>query len=79
STSGSIPSPRIDHGAVFIPPYNQILIFYGSNDTSIMALDTLMFVWSVATISNIGGSPSSLFSFASTLIGAYILIAFGRT
>ncbi|CAG8640978.1 17412_t:CDS:2, partial [Racocetra fulgida] len=59
-------------------PYNQILIFYGSSDTSIMALDTLKFVWSVATISNIGGSPSSLFSFASTLIGAYILIAFGR-
>ncbi|CAG8639365.1 11883_t:CDS:2, partial [Cetraspora pellucida] len=77
-TSGSIPSPRIDHGAVFIPQYNQILIFYGSNDNSIMALDTLKFVWSVAAISNIGGSSSSLYSFSSTLVGAYVLIAFGR-
>ncbi|CAG8753395.1 33577_t:CDS:2 [Gigaspora margarita] len=77
-TSGSIPLPRIDHGAVFIPQYNQILIFYGSNDTSILTLDTLKFVWSVASISNIGGSPTSLFSFASILVGAYILIGFGR-
>ncbi|CAG8615609.1 6933_t:CDS:2 [Gigaspora margarita] len=78
-TSGSsIPSPRIDHGAVFIPQYNQILMFYGSNDTSIWALDTLKFVWSVTSISNIGGSPTSLFSFASILVGAYILIGFGR-
>ncbi|CAG8843884.1 34469_t:CDS:2, partial [Gigaspora margarita] len=38
--------------------YNQILIFYGSNDTSIMALDTLKFVWSVATILNLQYIPS---------------------
>ncbi|KAF0384721.1 galactose oxidase [Gigaspora margarita] len=79
AASGIIPSPRIDHGAVFIPQYNQILMFYGSRDTSIWALDTLKFVWSVASISNIGGSPTSLFSFASTLVGAYILIGFGRS
>ncbi|CAG8749627.1 37574_t:CDS:2, partial [Gigaspora margarita] len=79
ATSGIIPSPRIDHGAVFIPQYNQILMFYGSSDTTIWALDTLKFVWSVASISNIGGSPTSLFSFASTLVGAYILIGFGRS
>ncbi|CAG8784680.1 8248_t:CDS:2, partial [Gigaspora rosea] len=80
STSGSsIPSPRIDHGTVFIPQYNQILMFYGSSDTSIWALDTLKFVWSIASISNGGGSPTTLFSFASILAGAYILIGFGRS
>ncbi|CAG8718901.1 22342_t:CDS:2, partial [Cetraspora pellucida] len=50
----------------------------GLKDTSIMVLDTLKFLWSVAAISNIGGSSSSLFSFSSTLVGAYVLIAFGR-
>ncbi|RIB04855.1 hypothetical protein C2G38_2148819 [Gigaspora rosea] len=78
-TSGSIPSPRIDHGAVFIPQYNQILMFYGSSDASIWALDTLKFVWSIASISNIGGSQTSLFSFTSILVGAYIFIGFGRS
>ncbi|CAG8803075.1 45448_t:CDS:2, partial [Gigaspora margarita] len=63
----------------FSSQYNQILMFYGSSDTSIWTLDTLKFVWSVASISNIGGSPTSLFSFASTLVGAYILIGFGKS
>ncbi|RHZ44157.1 hypothetical protein Glove_756g13 [Diversispora epigaea] len=56
STSGNIPFPRYDHGTVFIPQYNQILIIYGYPDisiTSIMALDALKFVWlSIPTISN---------------------------
>ena len=54
-------------------------MFYGSSDTSIWALDTLKFVWSIASISNIGGSQTSLFSFTSILVGAYILIGFGRS
>ncbi|CAG8534503.1 9470_t:CDS:2 [Diversispora eburnea] len=78
-TSGNIPSARYHHGTVFIPQYNQILIFYGYPipDNSIMALDTLKFVWSIPTISNIGGSQNNLNRFNSILIGTYILIAFG--
>ncbi|CAG8820425.1 5850_t:CDS:2, partial [Racocetra persica] len=51
TTSGNIPYSRSDHGSVFIPQYNQILIFYGYPDSSFIALDTLKFVWSSPTIS----------------------------
>ncbi|CAG8706971.1 30170_t:CDS:2, partial [Racocetra persica] len=69
-TSGNIPLPRCDHGTVFI-------LLYGST-TSIIALDTLKFAWSFSTISNDGGPLSSLYGFASLLVGAYIFIGFGR-
>ncbi|CAG8648574.1 11315_t:CDS:2, partial [Racocetra persica] len=74
STSGDIPSPRSDHGAV----YTQILILYGYPDSSIMALDILKFEWSRPTISS--GDPNIILRrFTSILIGAYVFIAFGAS
>ncbi|KAF0552260.1 galactose oxidase [Gigaspora margarita] len=80
TTSGDIPPSRYDHGAVFIPQYNQILILYGfpiSLSMPIMALDTVNFEWSIPTIKNAGGPTIGLRRFTSILIGTYIFIAFG--
>ncbi|CAG8540511.1 9732_t:CDS:2 [Gigaspora margarita] len=77
--SGDIPPLRYDHGAVFIPQYNQILILYGFpiSNIPIMALDTVNFEWSIPTIKNVGGPTIGLSRFTSILIGTYIFIAFG--
>ncbi|KAF0552264.1 galactose oxidase [Gigaspora margarita] len=79
TTSGDIPPSRYDHGAVFIPQYNQILILYGFpiSNIPIMALDTVNFEWSIPTIKNVGGPTIGLRRFTSILIGTYIFIAFG--
>ncbi|CAG8508261.1 38171_t:CDS:2 [Gigaspora margarita] len=80
TTSGDIPPSRYDHGAVFIPQYNQILILYGfpiSLSMPIMVLDTVNFEWSIPTIKNAGGPTIGLRRFTSILIGTYIFIAFG--
>ncbi|CAG8581427.1 13459_t:CDS:2, partial [Dentiscutata heterogama] len=80
ATSGDIPPSRYDHGAVYIPQYNQILILYGypiSLNMPIVALDTVKFEWSIPTIKNIGGPTAGLRRFTSILIGAYVFIAFG--
>ncbi|CAG8553023.1 8811_t:CDS:2, partial [Gigaspora rosea] len=80
TTTGNIPPSRYDHGAVYIPQYNQILIFYGipiSLNMPIVALDTVKFEWSIPTIKNVGGPTSGLRRFISILIGTYVFIAFG--
>ncbi|CAG8458057.1 5096_t:CDS:2 [Dentiscutata heterogama] len=78
TTSGNIPYSRCDHGSIYIPQYNQILIFYGYPDSSFVALDTLNFVWSYPSVSINNGLQYQLIRFTSILIGAYILIAFGN-
>ncbi|KAF0424518.1 galactose oxidase [Gigaspora margarita] len=81
NTSGEIPLTRCDHSSVFISQFNQILIFYGSVNTtidhSIIALNTLTYSWSIPTISNTGGPQPGLHEHTSTLVGTYVLIAFG--
>ncbi|CAG8514367.1 4421_t:CDS:2, partial [Cetraspora pellucida] len=77
-TSGQAPLARCDHSSVYISQHNRILLFYGTNNNiSIYALDTLTFTWSIPKILNSGGSVQILTHHTSTLIGSYILIAFG--
>ncbi|CAG8587183.1 7063_t:CDS:2 [Gigaspora margarita] len=81
NTQGEIPLTRCDHSSVFIYQFNQILIFYGSVNTtvdhSIIALNTLTYSWSIPTISNTGGPQPGLHEHTSTLVGTYVFIAFG--
>ncbi|CAG8782894.1 27512_t:CDS:2, partial [Gigaspora margarita] len=81
-TSGKIPLERCGHSSVFVSQHNRILLFYGEqdiSDVSPIALDTLTFAWSIPNISNTGiGGPQQILRWhSSTLIGAYVLIAFG--
>ncbi|CAG8588549.1 15706_t:CDS:2 [Cetraspora pellucida] len=47
------------------------------SDVSLIALDILAFTWLVPNISNTGGPQQVLRWHSSTMIGAYVLIAFG--
>ncbi|CAG8476489.1 22259_t:CDS:2 [Gigaspora margarita] len=77
TTSGEIPTRKCHHASVYIPQHNRILLFYGYNDNTINSLDTLTFTWTIPVILNSGGPRRSLEAHTATLIGAYVLIAFG--
>ncbi|CAJ0764896.1 10869_t:CDS:2, partial [Entrophospora sp. SA101] len=78
TTSGETPLPRAGHTANFIPQHNQILIIDGWPNVGIVALDTITFAWSVPEVSIFGGISPGLFWHTSTLIGNYIVVAFGE-
>ncbi|CAG8838672.1 22828_t:CDS:2, partial [Racocetra persica] len=65
STSGQVPTRKCHHSSVYIP-----------NDVTINSLDTLTFTWSIPVILNSGGPRLNLWCHTSTLIGAYVFIAF---
>ncbi|CAG8518460.1 22679_t:CDS:2 [Gigaspora margarita] len=77
TTSGQIPTRKCDHASVYIPQHNRILLFYGLDDITINSLDTLTFTWTIPVILNSGGPLKRLTRHTATLIGAYVLIAFG--
>ncbi|CAG8839077.1 23233_t:CDS:2, partial [Gigaspora margarita] len=77
TTSGQIPTRKCDHASVYIPQHNRILLFYGVDDITINSLDTLTFTWTIPVILNSGGPRRCLVRHTATLIGAYVLIAFG--
>ncbi|CAG8802840.1 26161_t:CDS:2, partial [Gigaspora margarita] len=77
TTSGQIPTSKCYHASVYIPQHNRILLFYGYNDITINSLDTLTFTWTIPVILNSGGPLRLLVGHTATLIGAYVLIAFG--
>ncbi|KAF0533028.1 galactose oxidase [Gigaspora margarita] len=77
TTSGQVPSGKCHYSSVYIPQHHRILLFYGANDATINSLDTLTFTCTIPMILNTGGPLRSLRAHTSTLIGAYVLIAFG--
>ncbi|KAF0557648.1 galactose oxidase [Gigaspora margarita] len=77
TTTGQIPTKKCNHASVYIPQHNRILLFYGYNDVTINSPDTLTFTWTIPVILNAGGPLRGLVGHTSTLIGAYVLIAFG--
>ncbi|CAG8622917.1 14851_t:CDS:2, partial [Gigaspora rosea] len=77
TTSGQIPTRKCHHASVYIPQHNRILLFYGADDITINSLDTLTFTWTIPVILNSGGPLRCLEDHTATLVGAYVLIAFG--
>ncbi|KAF0413128.1 galactose oxidase [Gigaspora margarita] len=75
TTSGQIPTRKCNHASVYIPQHNRILLFYGADDITINSLDT--FTWTIPVILNSGGPLRRLVGHTATMIGAYVLIAFG--
>ncbi|KAF0405441.1 galactose oxidase [Gigaspora margarita] len=77
TTTGQIPTKKCNYASVYIPQHNRILLFYGADDVTINSLDTLTFTWTIPVILNSGGPLRRLMGHTTTLIGAYVLIAFG--
>ncbi|KAF0413127.1 kelch repeat protein [Gigaspora margarita] len=66
TTSGKIPTRKCNHASVYI-----------LDDITINSLDILTFTWTIPVILNSGGPLRCLVDHTATLIGAYVLIAFG--